>query len=267
MPNFCIIADEFNEQAVGFASQLETILDIKYCTIAGLKDGDTKSEATIVICIGGDGFLLKVIQRFLGIKGISFYGINFGTFGFLLNAKKAAADVMQSISTAKTTTIYPLKASLVKTNGMQKDVYAVNEISFLRQTNQASHFCISIDGKQRIPDLVSDGLLIASPAGSTAYNFSVHGPIFTPESNLVSICPISPFRPRHWRGALISNDSVIDVAINNTNKRPTNLSGDSAFKTNVERARIITDKTKPIHLLFDANKPFAEKLLEEQFAV
>jgi len=264
--NICIIADDFNNNAINFASDVEKELGINVCTISNFKNNSQTNNA-IIICIGGDGFLLKVIQMFINVPKVSFYGINFGTFGFLLNQQKPANAILTSIQNASKTIIYPLKASVTKTNGMQKDIYAINEISFLRQTNQASNFSITIDGKQRIQELIADGLLVATPAGSTAYNFSVHGPIFAPESSLVSLCPISPFRPRHWRGALISDSSVIEVRVNNTSKRPTNLSSDSSFKTNVEKATIITDKTKPITLLFDKTKPFKDKLLDEQFAV
>jgi NAD+ kinase len=279
---YFIVFDEANKSAATFAKKINLELGIKSMSFHevcehDLKNTDNKIESLgivnkkhaykkyICLILGGDGFLLRVVHFFLNTRNIFFYGINFGTVGFLLNDKKHVQDLISSIEEAEVTEIFPLVAIAKNTDGQTKTLFAINEVSLLRQTNQASHISISLGGRVYMKNLVADGVVISTACGSTAYNFSVHGPIFHPYNNAINICPISSFRPRHWRGALISDKFEINISILDTNKRPTSLSCDFYFEPDIANVKIKIDTSKPIGLLFDREKTLEQKILEEQF--
>jgi len=262
---YTIVFDETNEQSCIFAKKLSLELGFLTFNIEQATTKKNEMEGTLII-LGGDGFLLRVAHIFVGKLNIKFYGINFGTIGFLLNEKKSINNLITNLESASESIIYPLRADITKADGTSSSILAINEISFLRQTNQASHLQIEVENAG-LENLVCDGIVISTAVGSTAYNFSVHGPIFSPSAGLISICPISPFRPRHWRGALVSDKLAIKISCNDTAKRPTSLSGDFYFEADIKTAKITTDFTKPLCLLFNRNKTLETKVLHEQFVV
>lgn len=235
--------------------------------MSGVQDIETiAADGDLIILLGGDGFLLKIAHLMLG-RQVCIYGINYGTFGFLLNEKCDVSQLQGLINSSQASLLYPLKINLTNTSGVQKTLFAFNEASLLRETNQVAKMQISIDGQIRLPELVADGVVLSTPAGSTAYNYSVHGSIIPPHSNLLSLCPISPFRPRHWRGALISDTSTVEIKTLENGKRPVSVTADFQFEPSVEIIHATLDKTKPLHLLFNSSLPFHEKILREQFVV
>lgn len=238
------------------------------------------SHFDIVIVCGGDGFLLKVLHKGLEHQSnAKFYGINYGTFGFLLNpapqvdqttqdAASFIRVILDNITSAVPSTLYPLKITYYTTTEDNPHIqYAINEASFIRSSNQVANISVSINDITRLENLRSDGIIIATAAGSTAYNYSVHGSIFNTNANILSLCPISPFRPRHWRGALIDNTSSITITNIDTVKRPISLACDFYFAKNIKTATIKLDTSKPLTLLFNNNLTLSEKILREQFSI
>ncbi len=224
------------------------------------KFNSVKSNMTIVI--GGDGFMLQTLKKNKNAKKL-FYGINSGNYGFLMN-KFSSKKIIYNLTKAKMVTISPLEM-IVKNNKNQiKKYLAINEVSILRQSRQAASLTINYGSKQLIKNLVSDGVLVSTPAGSTAYNLSVHGPILNLNSKKLSISPISPFRPRRWRGKIVSDKSKITIKNLNPQKRPI-----SAVADNIEirNAKIITVKTNQkirFNLLYDKNNSLQKKIKIEQ---
>ena len=216
----------------------------------------------ITIVIGGDGFMLQTLKKNRSSKKF-FYGINSGNYGFLMN-KFSSKNMVKNLSKANMITISPLEM-IVKNNKNQTRKYiAINEVSILRQSRQAASLSIHHGSKQIIKKLISDGVLVSTPAGSTAYNLSVHGPILSLNSKKLSISPISPFRPRRWRGKIVSDKSKITIKNLNPNKRPI-----SAVADNIEirNAKIITIKTNQkikFNLLYDKNRSLQKKIKIEQ---
>ena len=257
-----VICDPQNGTCHIHAGEICKVLGAKSLTVDELE----KVEESIIIVLGGDGFLLRVLHKTIGL-GNKIFGMNYGTFGFLLNKRFAAEHLIEAIETSQEAIIYPLKAIGTTTTGEEFCLYAINEISMLRETIQAANVKVSVLGKSRIERLVCDGLVVSTPAGSTAYNFSVHGPIFDYKTNLISLQPISPFRPRHWRGALLQDSCNIDIEILETNKRPVSISADFVFKQSLQKVTIFMDKSKPLSLLFEQSSPLSEKIIQEQFAV
>jgi len=265
---YLVIYDQTNKQACVYSKKINLELGIDCFMLSEINEElveQAEKNSALIIVLGGDGFLLKTLHLFILVRSVCFYGINFGTVGFLLNQIPSTQDLISNIESSIQSTIYPLRAKIKKTDSQTLNILAVNEISLLRQTNQASNIEILINSEQKMKCLVSDGILISTPAGSTAYNFSVHGPILDPDSNLLSICPISPFRPRHWRGALVKDDAEIVINVLHTKKRPTSLSADFYFEPDILSATITLDRKIPINLLFNKTKTLSNKVIDEQF--
>ena len=220
------------------------------------------SKPNTVIVIGGDGFMLQTLKKNQKSKKI-FYGINSGNYGFLMN-KFSSKTIIKNLSKANMISISPLQM-IVKNNKNQTRKYlAINEVSILRQSRQAASLSINYGSKQIIKKLVSDGVLVSTPAGSTAYNLSVHGPILSLNSKKLSISPISPFRPRRWKGKIVSDKSKIVIKNLNPKKRPISAVADNIEIRNAKNITVKTNKKVSFNLLYDKNKSLQKKIKIEQ---
>ena len=224
-----------------------------------------KSEhprSNIIIVIGGDGFMLKTLKKYKKSKKF-FYGVNSGNYGFLMN-KFLPKNLLKNLLNAKMISISPLEMIVKSKSKINKKFLAINEVSILRQSRQAAYLSISYGQNKIIKKLVSDGVLVSTPAGSTAYNLSVHGPILSLNSKKLSIAPISPFRPRRWGGKIVSDKSKITIKNLNPSKRPISAVADNI---EVRNAKIITIKTNQkikFNLLYDQNRSLQKKIKIEQ---
>ena len=220
------------------------------------------SKPNTIIVIGGDGFMLQTLKKNQKSKKI-FYGINSGNYGFLMN-KFSSKTIIKNLSKANMISISPLQM-IVKNNKNQTRKYlAINEVSILRQSRQAASLSINYGSKQIIKKLVSDGVLVSTPAGSTAYNLSVHGPILSLNSKKLSISPISPFRPRRWKGKIVSDKSKIVIKNLNPKKRPISAVADNIEVRNAKNIIIKTNQRIKFNLLYDKNKSLQKKIKIEQ---
>ena len=222
----------------------------------------TLIKSNLVIVIGGDGFMLQTLKKFYKLKK-SFYGINSGNYGFLMN-KLSLKNTIKNLSKAKTISISPLEMTVKNKSGFVKKSIAINEISILRQSRQAASLSIKNGSKKIIKQLISDGVLVSTPAGSTAYNLSVHGPILNLDSKKLSISPISPFRPRRWKGKIVSDKSIISIQNLNPKKRPISAVADNVEVRNAKLISIKTNKKIKFNLLYDNNSSLQKKIKIEQ---
>ena len=236
-------------------------LKIKKQLINKIKSYQPKIS-NLVIVIGGDGFMLETLKKNKN-SNKNFYGINSGNYGFLMN-KFSSKNIVKNLSRANIISISPLDMMVKNKNNQIKKSIAINEVSILRQSRQAASLSIKSGSKQLIKHLVADGVLVSTPAGSTAYNLSVHGPILNLNSNKLSIAPISPFRPRRWRGKIISDRSKIIINNLNTLKRPISAVADNIEFRNAKTITIKTNKKIKFNLLYDRNKGLQKKIKIEQ---
>ena len=235
-------------------------LKIKSFLLKNLKNLSSKTK--IVIVVGGDGFMLKTLKKNKQ-SSKSFYGINSGNYGFLMN-KFSLKKTIRNLSKAKMITISPLEMTVKNYKNQTKKRLAINEVSILRQSRQAASLSIKYGSKQIIKKLVSDGVLVSTPAGSTAYNLSVHGPILSLNSKKLSISPISPFRPRRWKGKIVNDRSKIIIKNLNPKKRPISSVADNLEVRNAKSIVINTNKKIKFHLLYDKNRSLQKKIKIEQ---
>lgn len=236
--------------------------------LAALKDryGDVApEEADVIVALGGDGFMLRTLHRHLSL-GIPVYGMKLGTIGFLLNPFHPD-DLRERIARAQPTVMRPLSMHAHSESGTTVEALAFNEVSLLRQTKQAAHIRVSLNGVVRIEELMCDGVLVATPAGSTAYNLSAHGPILPIGSKLLAMTPISPFRPRRWRGAVLPATTEIKFEILDHYKRPVSATADSSEVRDVVEVVIRESTEQTMTLLFDPEHNLEERILKEQFTV
>ena len=219
-------------------------------------------KSNFIVVIGGDGFMLQTLKKFYKFKK-PFYGINSGDYGFLMN-KFSEKNTVKNLNKAKIISIYPLEMLVKNKFGKIKKSIAINEISILRQSKQAASISINTGSKQIIKKLISDGVLISTPAGSTAYNLSVHGPILNLDSKKISISPISPFRPRRWKGKIISERSKITIKNLNLKKRPISAVADNVEVRNAKDIKVKINKKISFNLLYDKNNSLQKKIKIEQ---
>jgi len=219
-------------------------------------------KANLIVVLGGDGFMLNTLKR-LKKNNKPFYGINTGTYGFLMNKPKTK-ELLKYILKAKPITISPLEMVVKTKNNKLKRGIAINEVSIFRQGKQTSSLEITKSKKILIKKLVSDGVLVSTPAGSTAYNLSVHGPILSLNSNKLAITPISPFRPRRWKGCVVSNKTIINIKNLNINKRPVSVVADNFEVRNAKEVKIYNNKKIKFILLYDSNNSLNKKIKIEQ---
>ncbi len=229
------------------------------------KYGHTAEEnAEVIVALGGDGFMLEVLHRHLG-SGKPIYGMNRGSVGFLMN-DYLEDGLLERIAQAEPATIHPLVMTAVDMHGERHQALAINEVSLLRETRQAAKLRIVVDGKLRMEELICDGALVSTPAGSTAYNFSAHGPIIPLSAQVLALTPISAFRPRRWRGALLPHDARVTFEILEVDKRRVSAVADGHEVRDVVRVDVCEDRTKELHMLFDAGRGLDERVLAEQFS-
>ena len=214
------------------------------------------------IIIGGDGFMLKTLKKNKNLKNI-FYGINSGNYGFLMN-KFSKEKIIKNLNKSKVTTISPLEMKVINNKNSVKNYLAINEVSILRQSRQAANLSIKLNSKFIMKKLVSDGVLISTPAGSTAYNLSVHGPILNLNSKKISIAPISAFRPRRWLGKIVSDRSNIMITNLNSVKRPVSAVADNLEVRNAKKIIVKVQKKIKFKLLYDSNRSLQKKIKLEQ---
>ena len=219
-------------------------------------------RSNLVVVIGGDGFMLQTLKKNRR-SNKEFYGINSGNYGFLMN-KFSPKNIIKNLINAKMISISPLEMFVKNKNNNLKRSLAINEVSILRQSRQAAFLSIKQGSKQIIKKLISDGVLVSTPAGSTAYNLSVHGPILGLNSKKLSISPISPFRPRRWKGKIISDRSQIIIKNLNPNKRPISAVADNIEVRNAKLIKIKTNKKIRFNLLYDKNRSLQKKIKIEQ---
>ena len=223
-------------------------------------------EADVIVPIGGDGHMLKTLRRYMALirRGLPVYGVNRGTVGFLMNTLEPD-QLIEKIEKAKRATVSPLKMVATGAGGTVEEL-AFNEVSLYRQTQQAAHIRVLVDGHERLDRLMADGIMVATPAGSTAYNLSAHGPVIPLQADVLALTPISAFRPRRWRGALLPNKSHVRFEVLNPNRRPVSASADTSEMRNVHTVDVSLEAKTRLTLLFDADHGLEEKILREQFA-
>ncbi|MHA1108072.1 MAG: NAD kinase [Alphaproteobacteria bacterium] len=222
------------------------------------------ARADVIVALGGDGVMLETLHKYFD-RNLPIYGMNRGTVGFLMNAYREAG-LCERLAAAQVVKLHPLHMRARTVSGKEHDAYCINEVALLRETRQAAKLRIKIDGKVRMKELICDGVLLATPAGSTAYNHSAHGPIIPVGANLLALTPISAFRPRHWRGALLPAGASVTVDVLEARKRPVSAVADYTEVRDVSRVRIRQQSDITLSLLFDPEHNLEERILDEQFA-
>jgi NAD+ kinase len=224
-----------------------------------------EEEADMVVALGGDGFMLETLHRFLR-RGLPVYGMNRGSVGFLMNDYRED-DLPARLAAAQTAIVHPLRMVALRDNAPSVEALAINEVSLLRESRQAAKIRILVDGKARLPELICDGILVSTPAGSTAYNLSAHGPIVPLSANLLPLTPISAFRPRRWRGALLPSDATVVFDILEPDKRPVAAVADYTEVRDVTRVEVREARDVSLTLMFDPDHGLSERIIAEQFTV
>jgi NAD+ kinase len=225
--------------------------------------GVEPEKAQAIIALGGDGLMLQTLHRFMG-TGIPIYGMHRGSVGFLMN-EYSEDKLLERVAGAKLSIIHPLKMVAENIEGETHQALAINEVHLYRQTAQSARLAIAVDGKERLSELLCDGVLVATPAGSTAYNLSVGGPILPLKARLLALTPISPFRPRRWRGALLSNKAQVKITVLEAFKRPTSAVADYTEFRDVLSVFVREERGIELKLLFDPGHALEERILAEQF--
>lgn len=223
-----------------------------------------EDKADVIVALGGDGAMLDAMRRRFGDHK-PVYGMNRGTVGFLMN-EYDEDDLMARIDRAERATVSPLRMTVTDVHDQTHDRLAINEVSLLRQTAQTAKLRIIVDGKERLAALSCDGIMVATPAGSTAYNLSAHGPILPIGANLLALTPVSAFRPRRWRGALLRQDARVEIDIIAPERRPVAAAADNQEVRDVTRVSIHADRSQHLTMLFDPGHALDERILREQFA-
>lgn len=226
-------------------------------------DNTAIEEADVIVAIGGDGFMLQAQLDHMS-SGKPIYGMNKGTIGFLMNEYRVD-DLMKRLSMAQKAIIHPLQMTAIDENGDTHTSMAFNEVSLFRQSHQAARLRIDIDGRERMAALTCDGIMVATPQGSTAYNLSAHGPILPLKAPLLALTPVSAFRPRNWRGALLPNTARVKISALEPEKRPVNAVADNTEIKSAVEVHIHEDRTATGLLMFDAEHSWEERILDEQF--
>lgn len=231
--------------------------------LTALHGNASLEEADTIVALGGDGFMLHMLHKIIEMDK-PIYGINCGTIGFLMNEYNLE-NLPSRIEAAKEIIIHPLQMTATNQKGETYKSLAINEVSLLRETRQAAKIRISLDDQVRLEELVCDGILVATPAGSTAYNLSAQGSIIPLGSNLLALTPISAFRPRQWRGALIPNKARVELEILESKKRPVSAVADWHEFRDIKTVHVEEDRTTRLRLLFDKGHSLEERILMEQF--
>jgi NAD+ kinase len=221
------------------------------------------AEAEVIVALGGDGLMLQTLHRFLG-TGTPIYGMNRGSVGFLMNEFKERG-LRKRLEAAQRSVVHPLTMQAVDRNGATVQARAINEVSLLRRSYQAAKLRISVDGQVRLAELIADGVLLATPAGSTAYNLSANGPILPLDAPLLALTPISAFRPRRWRGALLPDHARVSIEVLEPEKRPVSAVADHTQIDEVRTVAIEIDRNVDLVMMHDPGHSLDERILREQF--
>jgi len=258
-----VTSPEHNAAKIAFmastAPEAQTALE----SLVRLYGQHAPEEADVVVALGGDGLMLQTMHRLMGTAK-PIYGMNRGSVGFLLNEFREE-NLPERIAAAERSVIHPLAMRAHDLDGNVHEAPAINEVSLLRQTAQAAKLSIAVDGRIRLEELVADGVLVSTPAGSTAYNFSANGPILPLNATLLAVTPISAFRPRRWRGALIPDKASILIEVREAEKRPVHAVADHIEFRNIGRVEITMDHDVDLVLLHDTGHGWDERILSEQF--
>ncbi|HEX5933357.1 MAG TPA: NAD kinase [Pseudorhizobium sp.] len=221
------------------------------------------SEADVIVALGGDGFMLQMLHETMS-SGRAVYGMNCGSVGFLMNDYRSDR-LHERIDAAMENVLHPLRMTTTNADGTSSIALAINEVYLFRQSYQAAKLRVEIDGQVRLEELICDGLMIATPAGSTAYNLSAHGPILPLEAPLLALTPVSAFRPRRWRGALLPNQVRVDIDILEPDKRPVNAVADNTEVKSVVHVQIVQSDEMTARILSDPDHSWSDRILAEQF--
>ena len=250
-------------QNIAFTSSEEKIATEAMDTLIKLYGNCALEKADVIVALGGDGFMLQTLHKTQDLSA-PVYGMNRGTVGFLMNAYDEKG-LIQRLERSLEEKLNPLRMEAITTDGIVKTALAINEVSLLRAGPQAAKLSISVDGKTRMPELISDGVLLSTPAGSTAYNYSATGPILPIGSDVLALTALNAFRPRRWRGALIPKRSRVEVVVSEPEKRPIMADADSRSVKNVARVIISSADDIQHQILFDPGHGLEERLISEQF--
>ena len=223
------------------------------------------SEAEIIVAVGGDGAMLNALRESIS-SNLPVFGLNRGNIGFLMN-NFSEFDLIKRLEKAKEIIVHPLEMLVSDVENNEYKEMAVNEVSIFRSTHQSAMISIKIDETERLSELTCDGIMVATPVGPTAYNLSAHGPIIPIDSEILALTPISPFRPRSWRGALIKNKSIIEFGINNPKLRPVSASADSREVKNVTKVKVYQRNDVNLRIMYDQSNSMEDRYLREQFAI
>ncbi|MFT8720719.1 NAD kinase [Acetobacter sp.] len=221
-------------------------------------------EAEVIVCLGGDGFMLETLRQVME-RNVPVYGMNCGSVGFLMNPLDEDG-LLERLAATQTAELYPLHMRATCADGSVHEAYALNDVFLFRETRQAAKIRIEVDGRERMPELICDGVLVSTPAGSTAYNLSAHGPIVPLSGNLLPLTPISAFRPRRWRGALLPSTAVVTFSILETEKRPVAAVADFTEVRDVVSVKVWENRERSVTLLFDPGQSLSERIILEQFS-
>ena len=250
-------------QTIGFRAAETAEAQSALASLNRLYEHVPAEEADIIVALGGDGFMLETLHAYIE-RAVPIYGMNLGTVGFLLNDYEPD-HLHENLEKAVAVPLHPLRMRALRRDGQEEHGLGINEVSLFRQTYQAAKLCIMIDGVVRLPELVCDGVLVATPAGSTAYNLSAHGPILPTVANLLALTPISAFRPRRWRGALLPSKTRFCFRVIEPDKRPVSAVADSTEIRDVVEVSVWADRSITLTLLFDPEHNLEERILKEQF--
>ena len=250
-PKIAVIGSDTEE-----AQQAVAALTARYPTVP-------PEEADVIVALGGDGFMLHALHQHME-QGKPIYGMNRGTVGFLLN-KYDEENLVERVKAADHITLHPLRMQARKTDGTLVEALAINDVYLLRETRFTARIRISVDDKVRLDELVCDGVLVATPAGSTAYNLSAHGPIIPLDGGVLALTPISAFRPRRWRGAVLPHGAIVKFEILQSTHRPVSAVADTHEVRDVSEVIVEEDRSIDLVLLFDSEHSLSERILQEQF--
>lgn len=237
-------------------------------TLRDAHDWVSPEEADVLVVVGGDGFCLHVLHELIDRDEIKpCFGLNLGTLGFLMNGKKDTRSIIERVMRSRRIPVSPLRMEVTTGSGTTHSYYAINEVSLLRETRQTAKIEVIINGKTRMAELAGDGILLATPVGSTAYNLSANGPILPLGCRMLAMTPISPFRPRRWRGAILPERAEVEFRIREPAKRPVAAVADQKEVRDVSSVRIVAAKEKELTLLFDPGLTLEDRIFDEQFQV
>jgi NAD+ kinase len=248
---------------IAFAASPSPDAQAALATLRSLYGDTPDNEADVIVALGGDGFMLETMHRHIGTRR-PIYGMNLGSVGFLMNEYRPDG-LAERLETAERAVIHPLRMRATSADGARHSAIAINEVSLLRQTRQAAKIRIWIDGQARMDELICDGVLVSTPAGSTAYNLSAHGPILPIDSALLALTPISAFRPRRWRGALLPHKAQVRFEVLESAKRPVSAVADHVEVRDVVQVDIAEDRSIALTMMFDLGRNLNERILTEQF--